>query len=81
MTGVFDGQSTRRNPLRSVSSMTTTNRVPLHYADQMEVIPADEGDDIRQVVQAVTTILERSRAKSGHYQSDVHVKTVGYAVG
>ncbi|MDB5339071.1 MAG: hypothetical protein JWN70_4690 [Planctomycetaceae bacterium] len=61
--------------------MTNSNRIPLHYTDQVEVIPADEGEDIRQVVQAVTTILERSHAKSGRYQSDVHVKTVGCAVG
>lgn len=61
--------------------MTANTHIPLEYSDQVEVIPPDEDADIRQVVQAVTTILQRNHQKSGRYQSDVHVKTVGCAVG
>ncbi len=61
--------------------MTTTPQGPLPYSDQIEVIPADEDEDIRKVIQAVTTILQRTHQKSGRYQPDVHVKTVGCAVG
>jgi catalase len=61
--------------------MTTNFKIPLDYSDQAEVIPADEDEDIRHVVQAVSTILQRSLEKTGRYQSDVHVKTVGNAIG
>lgn len=61
--------------------MTANFKVPLLYSDQVETVPADEAEDTRRVVQAVTTILQRSHQKSGRYQSDVHVKTVGCAVG
>jgi catalase len=60
--------------------MTTANE-PLPYADDVETIPADEADDIQRVVQALELILARSRAKSGQFRADVHVKTHGYAHG
>jgi hypothetical protein len=60
--------------------MTNANR-PLLYADDVETIPADEGDDIQRVVQALELILARSQAKSGQFRADVHVKTHGYAQG
>ncbi len=58
--------------------MPTANR-PLPYAENAEVIPADEADDIQRVVQALELILARSQAKSGQFRADVHVKTHGYA--
>jgi len=60
--------------------MTTTDR-PLPYTDAVEVIPADEADDIQRVVRALEVILARSEAKSGQFRADVHVKTHGYAQG
>jgi len=60
--------------------MANANR-PVPYADDMETIPADEGDDIQRVVQALELILTRSQAKSGQFRADVHVKTHGYAHG
>src|SRR5690348_16497853 len=60
--------------------MANANR-PLLYADDVETIPADEGDDIQRVVQALELILTRSQAKSGQFRADVHVKTHGYARG
>ena len=46
--------------------MTNTNR-PLPYADDVEIIPEDEADDIQRVVQALELILTRSQAKSGQF--------------
>ena len=60
--------------------MTNANR-PLLYADDIEVIPADEADDIQGVIQALEVILAQSQAKSGQFRADVHVKTHGYAEG
>jgi len=60
--------------------MANANR-PVPYADDVETIPADEGDDIQRVVQALELILTRSQAKSGQFRADVHVKTHGYARG
>ncbi len=60
--------------------MTTNYQVPLLYTEQTEVIPPDEDEDIREVVRSITTLLQRTHHKTGRYQSDVHVKTVGYAV-
>lgn len=45
----------------------------------MEAIPFDEASDIQQIVQAVETILARSKAATGKTQGDVHVKTHGFA--
>ena len=59
----------------------TNSNPPIPYADDVESIPADEADDIRRVVQALESILVRSRAKSGQFRADVHVKTHGYAHG
>ena len=60
--------------------MTKANR-PLPYADSVETVPADEPDDIEQVVEALKLILARSQAKTGEFRADVHVKTHGYAQG
>lgn len=54
---------------------------PLPYADDVEMIPADESDDIQRVIQALELILARTQAKSGQFRADVHVKTHGYAQG
>jgi catalase len=60
--------------------MTDANG-PIPYADDVESIPADEADDIRQVVQALESILVRSQVKNEQFRADVHVKTHGYAQG
>jgi hypothetical protein len=60
---------------------TSTRSSPIPFADHGEIIPADEADDIRQVLQAIETILKRKHEKTGLYQSDVHVKKVGCAKG
>lgn len=52
---------------------------PLPYAENVEVLPSDETDDIGRVVQALKALLQRNRDKTGHFQGDVHVKTHGYA--
>lgn len=54
---------------------------PLVYFDGVEVIPADEAADIQRVLLAMQTLLERSRAQSGHFRGDVHVKAHGCALG
>lgn len=54
---------------------------PLPYADDVEVIPADEQDDILRVMQTLQMILTTTHAKTGHFRADVHVKTHGYANG
>lgn len=53
----------------------------LMFAESDEVIPADEAEDILQVVQALEALLSRSQAKTGEFRADVHVKTHGYAQG
>ncbi|MDX1948624.1 MAG: hypothetical protein SFU86_24770, partial [Pirellulaceae bacterium] len=60
--------------------MTNANP-PLPYTEDVETIPADEADDIQRVVQALELNLTRSKAKSGQFRADVHVKTRGYAQG
>ena len=60
--------------------MTNVHR-PLPYADDIEVIPANEVDEIQRVVQTLESILARSHATSGQFRADVHVKTHGYAQG
>ena len=60
--------------------MTNANR-PLQYADDVETIAADEADDIQRVVQALELILAQSKAKTGEFRADVHVKTHAYAQG
>jgi hypothetical protein len=60
--------------------MTNASRA-LPYSDDVETIPADEVNDIQRVVDALQLILARSRAKTGQFRSDVHVKTHGYAQG
>src|SRR6476469_6365608 len=46
--------------------MANANR-PVPYADDVETIPADEGDDIQQVVQALELILTRSRPRAANF--------------
>jgi len=53
----------------------------LAYADDVECIPPDEADDIRQAIQALEKILRQSREQSGQFRSDVHVKSHGCAAG
>lgn len=54
---------------------------PLPYTDSVEIIPADEADDIQRVFQALELILARSHAKTGQFRADVHVKTHAYVQG
>ncbi len=54
---------------------------PIHFTDQVEVVPSDESDDIRQVILALQELLQHSRDQSGHFQGEVHVKTHGCASG
>ncbi|HEX5105550.1 MAG TPA: catalase family protein [Pirellulaceae bacterium] len=49
--------------------------------EDVEIIPADEADDIQRVVQALEILLRRSQVKTGQFRADVHVKTHGYAQG
>ena len=60
--------------------MTGANR-PLLYTDDVETIPADEADDIEQVVRAMELMLARAQSKTGEYCADVHVKSHGYVQG
>ena len=57
----------------------TTDKWPLLYTDEVEVIPLDEAEDIERVVQATKLLLARHQAKSGEFVADVHVKPHGYA--
>lgn len=59
----------------------TLGDTALPYAHDVEVVPADEADDIRRVIEALKAILARSQAKTGRFRADVHVKTHGYAQG
>jgi catalase len=55
------------------------NLEPIPYANDVEAPPSDEGDDIRQVIEALEKILKLSRERSGRFQGDVHVKVHGCA--
>jgi catalase len=57
------------------------NTVPIPYADNVEVIPSDEADDIGRAIVALKRILQQKREQSGQYQRDVHVKIHGCASG
>jgi hypothetical protein len=61
--------------------MTTNNSTPILFADHGEIIPPDEAEDIRKILEAIRTLLLRKYEKTGLYQSDVHVKAVGCAKG
>jgi Catalase len=52
---------------------------PTPYSASVEVLPPDEIDDIRRVVEALKVLLQRNREKTGHFSSGVHVKTHGCA--
>lgn len=54
---------------------------PLPYSIDCEVIPPDEGEEIQSVLQMMRSLLERKQAKTGLFQSDVHVKSNGCAQG
>jgi catalase len=58
-----------------------THSKPLAYTDEVETVPPDEANDIERVAQALKSILAKSRAKTGQFRADVHVKTHGYALG
>lgn len=59
----------------------TSPSAPLPYHDAVEIVPANEAEDIRQVIDALELLLARSLLKSGQFRADVHVKTHGYALG
>jgi catalase len=52
---------------------------PIPYSSSVEVLPPNEIDDIRRVVEALKVLLQRHREKTGHFRSDVHVKPHGCA--
>jgi hypothetical protein len=54
---------------------------PIPYADDVEIYPSDEPEDICQAIQALEAILEKNRARSGQFQREVHVKAHGCATG
>ena len=54
---------------------------PIPYSDVAEVIPPDEPRDITLTIAAMKKVLEISRQANGLRQSEVHVKTHGYALG
>lgn len=61
--------------------MKMASNPPIPYADSVETAPSDEADDIRRVIQAVEKLLKQSRAQSGQFRGDVHVKVHGCATG
>ena len=54
---------------------------PIPYADDVEVPPRDEFSDVLRIINAVRKLLRLSRERTGRFQSDVHVKTHGCAMG
>jgi catalase len=54
---------------------------PLPYSSSVETIPPDEAEDTQRVIEALRAILSQTQAKTGQFRADVHVKTVGYALG
>ena len=50
------------------------NLDPIPYADDVEAPPSDEGDDIRQVIEALEKILALSRERSGRFQGEVPLR-------
>jgi hypothetical protein len=52
---------------------------PIPYSANVEVLPPDEIDDTRRVVEALKALLQRHREKTGRFRGDVHVKTHGCA--
>lgn len=61
--------------------MTNGKAEAIPYADSVETWPTDEAEDIRQAIQALERILQRSRESTGQARGDVHVKTHGCAAG
>jgi len=53
----------------------------LLYADDVEVVPTDEAQDIEQLVETLKQILGHGQAQTGKFRADVHVKAHGYAQG
>lgn len=54
---------------------------PLPYADEIEVIPADEAEELQSLIETIRLMLVRTQARSGEFRGDVHVKSHGYANG
>ena len=54
--------------------------LPLPYTDDVEMIPADEADDIQRVVQPWSR-FSPGAGEEWPVSADVHVKTHGYAQG
>lgn len=52
---------------------------PIPYAENVEILPRDEADDICRLVEALKALLQRNREKTGHFHGDVHVKIHGCA--
>jgi catalase len=61
--------------------MTDSILPPLPYADDVEIVPPGETDDIRRAILALEQILKHSLEQSGERRSDVHVKSHGCATG
>jgi catalase len=57
------------------------DRVPIPYVESVEVVPPDEAEDMRAVIEALQQLLQHSREQTGRFQSDVHVKSHGIARG
>lgn len=54
---------------------------PIPYGQDVELVPADESNDIQHVIHALEVLLARRQAKGGECRPDVHVKTHGYVQG
>src|SRR5687768_3729240 len=54
-------------------------RDPIPYAENIELPPADEAEDIRLALEALQKILRQGHERSGRPQRDVHVKAHGCA--
>ena len=56
-------------------------QTPLPYADDIEVVPTNENDDIRALIDVLRRILLQTAEQTGEHRRDVHAKGNGCALG
>ena len=54
---------------------------PIPYTPEVEVIPADEGDDIAAIARLIEQMMHENANESGQFHRDVHRKQHGCARG
>jgi len=54
-----------------------TEKIPLPYSPDVEVVPPDELEEIQRVIETLQALLIRDEAASGQKRRDVHVKSHG----